>query len=421
MREFKLAACAVRRNTSGCALALAITVLAAAVVGCGGGGGGPSELELKGLRLGMTVEDAARAMMKHGYTFGGKADPGHNNWAKDEYEAAAKGYVAEHIRRVCEAKDFDSMMGYLRHAAGDDGIQAEKFLKEAASRIDQDESVNFRMNEAAVHAKKVMAHAKKVMAESGFKQFSEYLRAIMPSEVYDRRERYILGYYDGQILTDDDLENAVEMWLKGGQMDTGFALPPKYEQPSDILVYFEYIEEHQPDGILSLDNLDVFLERWGDPNELLVPESEAFPDLDAYIAEHYPDGRPYELGGPWDGKSELALESGETLRGLGWAFSCDDARRVTQIRLETSAVNKLFNAGDMTGEEFAQVFVDAYGIVEMAFYANDVDPIVAQFTRSFFTTGWAYVDRENGWAVTISENKQLTVKKVTAAADTKFD
>ncbi len=32
---------------------------------------------------------------------------------------------------------------------------------------------------------------------------------------------------------------------------------------------------------------------------LLVPESEAFPDLDAYVAERYPDGRPYALGGPY--------------------------------------------------------------------------------------------------------------------------
>ncbi len=104
-----------------------------------------------------------------------------------------------------------------------------------------------------------------------------------------------------------------------------------------------------------------------------------------------------------------------------WKIYADESGGVDEIYLHGDGVNALFNAGDMSAEEFAQSFVDAYGIPEMEIYAHDVDPALIGLVGAAFTTGWAYADRENGWAVTISEDKQLTMKKVAAAAETKFD
>ncbi len=104
-----------------------------------------------------------------------------------------------------------------------------------------------------------------------------------------------------------------------------------------------------------------------------------------------------------------------------WKIYADTSGGVDEIDLHRDGVDVLFNARDMSAEEFAQSFIDAYGIPEMKRYARDVDPALIEFVGTAFTTGWAYVDRKNDWSVTITEDKQLTVKKITAAAQTKFD
>ena len=61
-----------RRTAFSAGLALAGMV----IVGCGGA---PSELEFKGLRLGMPVEKAARVLLDHGLPPGGDAE-----WPRDD-------------------------------------------------------------------------------------------------------------------------------------------------------------------------------------------------------------------------------------------------------------------------------------------------------------------------------------------------
>jgi hypothetical protein len=54
-------------------------------------GGSSGGLEVKGLRLGMPVEEAARVMLGHGFDVGGRSDPGHNAWANREFQEAVRG------------------------------------------------------------------------------------------------------------------------------------------------------------------------------------------------------------------------------------------------------------------------------------------------------------------------------------------
>jgi predicted NBD/HSP70 family sugar kinase len=166
------------------------------------------------------------------------------------------------------------------------------------------------------------------------------------------------------------------------------------------------------------------LKQWTDPSFVLVPEEAKFPDLDAYVAEHYPNGRPYHLGGPWDGKAELKLEEGLTgnrvLHGSGWGFGVDAERKVEAMEFRGDAIEKLFGAGDMSAEEFATSFAKAYR-VPLKPTAEVADPDIAVLTGNILKTGWSFVNRDAGWAVAISDAKVLQIQSITPASRQAFD
>ena len=46
---------------------------------------------------------------------------------------------------------------------------------------------------------------------------------------------------------------------------------------------------------------------------------------------------------------------------------------------------------------------------------------MAALTGDFLDTGWAYVNREAGWAVKLSEHKVLTIRTITPKGQQSFD
>ena len=103
-----------RKRTLAAAAVCVVALMA--LPGCGGGGA-PGELVVKGLRLGVPVEEAARVMVDHGFEIGGKADPGYDDWAIREYEEAAAKHAAEYIRKVCAEQGFTYFGAYAKFAA----------------------------------------------------------------------------------------------------------------------------------------------------------------------------------------------------------------------------------------------------------------------------------------------------------------
>lgn len=78
-----------------------------------------------------------------------------------------------------------------------------------------------------------------------------------------------------------------------------------------------------------------------------------------------------------------------------WTIYADESGGVDEIYLHGDGVNALFNAGDLSAEEFARAFVDACGIPEMELYARDVDPALIGLVGAAFTTGWAVILARN--------------------------
>jgi hypothetical protein len=272
------------------------------------GGGPPDVLEVKGLRLGMPIEEAARVMLGHGMPPGGSAewDPaGSRIYVASEYGEALKA----HYRSVLEPKF---------QAAG---------------------------------------------AES-------------------------LGEYLAKTLTPEQFQKA---------HDEFSALP--YLQPESAHLLVSRWEELGLPPFLEADQL--------------------FPEMETYLAQKYPGGPPYDMGGPWDGQSPLKLRGGELQSAL-WTMHAGEDGTVDHIQLATGAVNWLFGAGDATGEEFAASFSSAYG-VPLEFYADAVSPDLIAFAGTAFRTGWACVNRDGGWALSISEHKVLEIRAVTPAAKQSFD
>lgn len=285
-------------------------------------GGPPDELEFQGLRLGMPVEEAARAMLRNGLPPGG------------------------------------SITGY---AWPDETFQRENDI--------------FRYTQTGVREEyRVAKRAHDI--------------AWLEAAVADGRVRDIPAY----VRT-----------IHGDEVDSTFMSTA--------------LEAYSPDDI------PAFVDGWYGTfgSHPVLPEGERFGSLRAYVDSHYPDGPTYAVGGPWTGSEPLRFEEDGRLKGVGWAITPDTEGRVEILFVAPSGVDALFNAGDMSGEEFAQSFADAYGIPEMEVYTEDIDPALVHLAGRFFTTGWAYLDREHGWAVTIGENKTLTVSRVTAGDERSFD
>lgn len=277
-------------------------------------GGTPSDPTVKGIRLGMPVEDAARVLLDHGLPPGGPVE-----W--DE------SYSGRLVRQEHE----DAWKAHYR-----------KLLAEKA-------------------------------AADGVKTPLEYVRKHLSREHLDRLGDFGLSSLAG--LTFDD--------------------------PKPVLAAFKDYGLENP-----------------------VAESERFPPLDAYIATKYPKGAPYALGGPWDGDAPLKFaENADGTRSLlrhhttaAWTLVADADGKVTHVILFPSAVDTLFNVEGVGAEEFAASFASSSG-VPLEPYVKDVLPEIATVTGEFFRTGWAYLDRGNGWTVTIGEDKRLDLLRITKTSE----
>lgn len=86
----------------------------------------------------------------------------------------------------------------------------------------------------------------------------------------------------------------------------------------------------------------------------------------------------------------------------------DDNGNLKLVRFPRSIVDPLFNVADMTAEEFAQVFVDSYGISEMKPHVQGD------------MSGWMYTSPK-GCKVAITDTKSLLLMKVATAAERKLD
>lgn len=117
---------------------------------------------------------------------------------------------------------------------------------------------------------------------------------------------------------------------------------------------------------------------------------------------------------------EKALLWPHVFRGDGWGLKVGREGKLDAIELSAAAIGKLFGAGDMSAEEFAASFASAYG-VPLEPTAEVVDPDIAMFTGEFLKTGWAFVDRDAGWAVNISDAKVLEIRAITQASKQSFD
>jgi hypothetical protein len=396
------------------------------------GGGPPSELEVKGLRLGMSVEEAGRVMLGHGFEIGGKADPGYNTWAIKEHTAAAAKHAAEYIRKVCAERGFTDFGSYVTYAAAECGAGPGAVEARLFQLLSEKEHELYAQEVTRRMARFIRAESERL----GARTLAEYIEKTANPEEYRANEGYIRQNYGYRIAVADELERGVLLWFNEGSEYADVPLLPDGEGLPKIL---DVLAEQAPDGTLSLANLEQLLDRLGgsyglyppilDPDNIseeqrlgiieLLPEAQRFPDLDAYIAERYPEGRPYHLGGPWDGKAELKLEGGR-LAGEGWNLFVDDRRTVERIELWPQALSKLFGAGDMTAEEFAASFASAYG-VPLEPTARVMGTDMAAITGDLLDTGWAYLDREAGWAVKLSEHKVLELRAVTPASKQSFD
>lgn len=167
-----------------------------------------------------------------------------------------------------------------------------------------------------------------------------------------------------------------------------------------------------------------FLSLWetytGEP---LFSKDELFPPLKAYLAQKFPQGVPYRLGGPWTGTEPLQLKDGDVraLRGGGWEMLLDEQDRVRQICLSGACTDALFASGDMGGAEFAQQFVNAYDVPGMQPASERTNELERYFTDRAIRVGWECVDRDNGWGLRIDEFKVVTLVTLTVKGQLKFD
>lgn len=424
---------------------------------------GPGEIEFKGLRLGMPVEDAARAMLRNGLPPGGTAkwydpyvvmDPDLDH-ARREYEEAMAKLAAVHVQRAMRESGAVSLLAYIR---GRVPASHAEFIPSMVSALITGDDVR-------AYGLSLLRRAADAMREDargrGADTLAAYLQQILPPEQY-------AGIRVDALAAEYSLENLEDMllrWTADSPINIAawaepYGLPafPGRVPGADLLeglttldyAYDEVLEFIDASGGLGADSVpERFAHSVSDyeiaysklARELpvsLLPEGVVLPEPLEFLNERYPDGRPYAYGGPWDGDSELRFERDGTLHGPGWAIAPDEAGNVAAVRLQPKAVDALFNAGDMSGEEFAQAFIDAYGIHELT--ASDVggdalfngSHTTAQgFAQAFADTygpglntrarAWRYLDRDAGALLSIYPGKLLTLTAVTPAEAQTFD
>ncbi len=81
----------------------------------------------------------------------------------------------------------------------------------------------------------------------------------------------------------------------------------------------------------------------------------------------------------------------------------------------------LFDIGDMSASEFAEMFCESYGIPRLEPYEGDVDPLTAVLDGGNMKQGGIYRDRVNGWELIIFDDKELRVSMIKKLTETKFD
>ena len=105
--------------------------------------------------------------------------------------------------------------------------------------------------------------------------------------------------------------------------------------------------------------------------------------------------------------------SGVTL-DLGTRLVADANQNVVSIGFGSSLVDHWFNVSDMTGQAFAQQFLDSYNVPELQ---------VSIEQNALFGTSSMYWHHTSpaGYQLTIGENKQLAIEAVATASERRFD
>lgn len=426
--------------------------------------GGPGEIAFKGLRLGMPVEEAARAMVENGLPPGGSAEWRDPYVSGDpelypvrlEYEKAMAEFAAGHVQRAMREAGTDSLLAYIKGLVP--ANRAEGIPSMASALITGDDVRAYGMTLVRRAAEAMREDAR----SRGAGTLAAYLEAVLPPEQFASVKvdalaaDYSLENLEDMLLrwTADSPIN-IEAWAEpyglpgfpwrapGGDLLEGLTtLDYAYDE---VLAYLDATNALAADSVperfaRSVSDYRVaYIELEDELPVPLLPEGVALPGPVEFLNERYPDGRPYAHGGPWDGESDLRFESDGTLRGPGWAIAPDETGNVAAVRLQPEAVDALFNAGDMTGEEFAQAFADAYGIPELTASGVGADALyeggnttVQSFAQAFadaygpgLNTRGAqalrYLDREAGALLTIYPGKLLTLQAVTPAEAANFD
>jgi hypothetical protein len=98
-------------------------------------------------------------------------------------------------------------------------------------------------------------------------------------------------------------------------------------------------------------------------------------------------------------------------------LTLDGSQNVSEIGMRGDIVDEMFNTHDMPAEEFVQNFIDAHSIPEMH---STTKYRIDYFGDTVSETSWAYIDRHNGWKITIDDDKRIVLERITRASETNF-
>ncbi len=117
------------------------------------------------------------------------------------------------------------------------------------------------------------------------------------------------------------------------------------------------------------------------------------------------DGQDVDV---WEFQELKEIDGSGKLSGNSWTLAYDNQTGgVTRFQFRWGAVAPLFNCGDMEVRQFAQTFMDSYGIPEFMQVARH-------------NWGFEYTDPA-GWKARIEEDRTLIVEVVAAAPQRAFD
>jgi len=200
-----------------------------------------------------------------------------------------------------------------------------------------------------------------------------------------------------------DKDHAIALLIKSaelGNTSSRAKLAHMYENPTDISIKGLYIGMKIDDAQSKLSAL--FKEKW------IITAVEKQRDEGLHFA------------------ARKDRDFGPTVNV--WADA--KTRKVEQIRMDSGAVDLLFNVSDMDGKEFAQEVVSHYNIPEMKFEIIELNPGDRMAAELLFganlvnrigpTMQWQYKD-PRGLVVAIEKDKTLVMKRIASAKDRKFD